>query len=266
VLKTPAHWQRLDFISDLHLKADASASFDAWQAFMQSTRADAVFILGDLFDVWVGDDVMLSAPDSASSPNFEANCAQVLRTAAQRLKIFLMHGNRDFLLGPAFAKAAGLTLLNDPSVLEFATGRSLLSHGDALCLADTDYMQFRSLVRSASWQQDFLQQPLARRLSMAHAMRSQSEDRKRGAVSFADLDPSATCQWLHRAQASTLIHGHTHQPDEYPLASGLRRIVLSDWDASANPARVEILRLSVACADPVGGCTLQRLTPQQAAA
>lgn len=237
VLQAPAHWQRLDFISDLHLQASEPATFSAWERFMQTTRADAVFILGDLFEVWVGDDALMA-------PGFEARCAQILKAASQRLSIFLLHGNRDFLLGSAFAQAGGLTLLHDPSVLCFAGQRWLLSHGDALCLEDTDYLQFRALVRSPEWQENFLSLPLAQRRQMAQDMRSQSETHKRSGVPYADLDEAMTCNWLHMAQASTLIHGHTHKPADHQMGAGLRRIVLSDWDAAATPARAEVLRLS----------------------
>jgi len=237
VLHAPAHWQQLDFISDLHLQASEPATFNAWQHFMQTTQADAVFILGDLFEVWVGDDVLATA-------GFEAGCAQILETASQRLSIFVMHGNRDFLLGSAFAQAGGLTLLPDPSVLEFAGQHWLLSHGDALCLGDTDYLQFRALVRSPAWQENFLSLPLAQRQQMAQDMRRQSEAHKRSGAPYADLDEAMTCHWLGLAQASTLIHGHTHKPADHQMTAGLRRIVLSDWDATATPARTEVLRLS----------------------
>jgi UDP-2,3-diacylglucosamine hydrolase len=252
VLQAPAHWRQLDFISDLHLQDSDLATFSAWQHLMQTTRADAVFILGDLFEVWVGDDVL-------AKPGFEARCAQVLQAASQRLTIFLMRGNRDFLLGAAFAQAGGLTLLDDPSVLNFAGQRWLLSHGDALCLEDTDYQQFRSQVRSAAWQQDFLSLSLAQRQQLAHDMRMQSEARKRSGAPYADLDEPMTCSWLHMAQASTLIHGHTHKPADHQMTEGLRRIVLSDWDATATPPRAEVLRLSAAVAGQAGGSTVQRL-------
>ncbi len=266
VLQAPAHWQRLDFISDLHLKADATATFDAWQTFMQTTRADAVFILGDLFDVWVGDDVMDGDVDTGPSPVFEARCARILHATAQRLKLFLMRGNRDFLLGQAFAKACDLSLLADPSVLDFAGQHWLLSHGDALCLADTDYMQFRAQVRGAAWQREFLDQPLSRRQEIARTLRLQSEAHKRSAASYADLDRRATQNWLNAAQASTLIHGHTHRPANHDLAPGLRRIVLSDWDAEAAPPRAEVLRLSAASPGRPESGIAQRLTIAQAAA
>ena len=252
VLQAPAHWQHLDFISDLHLQTSEPATFKAWQHFMQTTQADAVFILGDLFEVWVGDDVLMT-------PGFEARCAQILKAASQRLSIFVMHGNRDFLLDSAFAQAGELTLLHDPSVLCFAGERWLLSHGDALCLDDTDYLEFRALVRSPAWQENFLSLPLAQRQQMGQDMRRQSEAHKRSGAPYADVDEAMTCSWLQMAQARTLIHGHTHKPADHPMTDGLRRIVLSDWDVSARPARAEVLRLSVACVDPGERNVVQRL-------
>lgn len=257
VLQAPAHWRRLDFISDLHLQASDPATVNAWQRFMQTTQADAVFILGDLFEVWVGDDVLATA-------GFEAGCTQILKAASQRLSIFVMHGNRDFLLGSTFAQAGGLTLLNDPSVLNFAGQHWLLSHGDALCLGDTDYLQFRAQVRSPEWQESFLSLPLAQRQQMAQDMRRQSETHKRSGVPYADLDEPMTCHWLDLAQAGTLIHGHTHKPADHQMTPGLRRIVLSDWDATATPARAEVLRLSAAPSVQAGGSTVQRLKATRA--
>lgn len=261
VLKAPASWRQIDFISDLHLQASESATFLAWQNYLQRTRANALFILGDLFEVWVGDDV-LDAPPPAPSQGvgFELRCAQVLSAAARHLDIFFLPGNRDFLLGPMGAQACGMRLLSDPTVLDFGDERWLLSHGDALCLDDTQYMQFRDEVRSAAWQADFLQQPLAQRQDMARALRASSESRKRSGVAYADLDTPATCRWLQAAQASTLIHGHTHHPADHEMPQGLRRMVLSDWDVTATPARAEVLRL---CLDTDKGYTLQRLAATQ---
>jgi UDP-2,3-diacylglucosamine hydrolase len=246
VLQAPSSWRHIDFISDLHLQAGEAATVQTWQDYMQSTRADALFILGDLFEVWVGDDVIGGALDPEQALGFEADCAQVLKAASRRLPIFFIHGNRDFLLGPAFAKACGMTLLGDPSVLDFAGQRWLLSHGDALCLADTDYLQFRSQVRSAPWQQAFLAKPLAERQAIARTLRAQSETRKRSTATYADVDTETACEWLQTAHASTLIHGHTHKPADHDLPKGLRRIVLSDWDAATTPPRAEVVRLSVA--------------------
>lgn len=261
LLQAPAHWRRLDFIADLHLQAGDDANFDAWRDFMQRTQADAVFILGDLFEVWVGDDAVAEA---SPGDDFAARCVQVLLTTAQRLPVYFMHGNRDFLVGAAFAAACGLTLLDDPSVLEFAGERCLLSHGDALCLQDADYMKFRSQVRSAQWQQTFLQKPLAERQAIGRQMRQQSEEFKRAgkanAVALVDLDVQVTCDWLRSAGASTLIHGHTHRPREHDLGQGLRRVVLSDWDLRASPARASVLRLTKATTpDQAPGARLERL-------
>lgn len=245
LLQAPAHWQRLDFIADLHLQAGDEATFDVWRNFMQRTQADAVFILGDLFEVWVGDDAIDA---SSAGDDFAARCAQVLAATAQRLALFFMHGNRDFLVGAGFAAACNMKLLDDPTVLEFAGERWLLSHGDALCLQDSHYLQFRSQVRSAQWQQAFLQQSLAQRQAIGRQMRSQSEEHKSmGAAKGdlpVDLDSQATRECLQAGAASTLIHGHTHQPAEHDLGQGLRRVVLSDWDASASPPRASVLRLS----------------------
>ena len=266
LLQAPSRWQSVDFISDLHLNSGEPATFRAWQDYMQNTRANAVFILGDLFDVWVGDDVLdRSAIEPDQAPGFESRCAQVLQAASRRLDIFLLHGNRDFLIGPAFAKASGVSLLADPGVLDFAGQRWLLSHGDALCLADTEYMLFRAQVRSAAWQHEFLAKPLAQRQQIARALRTQSETRKRTGVVYTDVDSEASCNWLHAARASTLIHGHTHKPADHALAPGLRRIVLSDWDASALPARGEILRLGVAFSSPAQGSSVQRMAAALAA-
>ena len=237
-------WRTVDFISDLHLSADEPATFAVFQHYLQHTPADAVFMLGDLFEVWVGDDAV--SPDFLARPDasFENACACVLHAAGKRLALFFMHGNRDFLVGRDFMQRCGATLLADPTVLGFAGQRWLLSHGDALCLGDTDYLQFRQWVRSPQWQQDFLARPLAERLGLAREMRRQSEARKRSGADYADVDAAAARQWLQAAGARTLIHGHTHKPAVHNLGDGLRRVVLSDWDAQASAPRADVLRLS----------------------
>ena len=245
-LPAPPSWRTVDFISDLHLQAAEPATFDAWRHYLESTPADAVFILGDLFEVWVGDDAVgedLSSPDAG----FDARCVRAMGEAAGRLALFFMHGNRDFLVGQALMDLCNTTLLHDPTVLEFPAGsgrRWLLSHGDALCLDDTDYMAFRRQVRSAEWQQAFLAKPLAERQEIARALRRQSEARKRSGASYADVDADAARQWLRAAAAATLIHGHTHMPAQHDLGGGLSRVVLSDWDPAAPVPRADVLRLS----------------------
>jgi UDP-2,3-diacylglucosamine hydrolase len=235
-LVAPAPWRTADFISDLHLQASDVATFDAWRAYMRGTPASAVFILGDLFDVWVGD-------DAAIPPGFEADCAAVLKATAGRVPVFFMHGNRDFLVGRAAMQSSGATLLDDPTVLTFLGQRWLLTHGDALCLDDTEYLAFRAQVRSPDWQRDFLAKPLAERRAIGRGLREQSEARKRSGAAYGDVDTNAACAWLQAADAQAMIHGHTHSPAEHALGNGLRRIVLSDWDASAVPPRLQVLRV-----------------------
>jgi UDP-2,3-diacylglucosamine hydrolase len=236
-LHAPDTWRRIDFISDLHLQEGEPATFDAWRRFMAACDADALFILGDLFEAWVGD-------DAAAEPGFESDCAEVLRATARRLPVFFMQGNRDFLVGAALMRSTGLTLLQDPTVLVFAGQRWLLSHGDALCIADEDYQAFRRKVRDAAWQAQFLGQPLAQRRAIARGLRTESEERAKSGVEYADVDAPSAVQWLTDARARTLVHGHTHAPREHDLGGGFQRVVLSDWDARAQPPRMEVLHLS----------------------
>jgi UDP-2,3-diacylglucosamine hydrolase len=255
-MQAPPHWKTLDFISDLHLQASEESTFAAWQAYMQQTKADAVFILGDLFEVWVGDD--------AAADGFERQCALVLQATTRRIPVFFMHGNRDFLVGNAFMQQCQCSLLDDPMVLDFAGQNLLLSHGDALCLADVDYQQFRTKVRSEIWQRDFLAQPLAQRKTIARGLREQSELRKKSAVEYADLDSTAASEWLLKTNSHCLIHGHTHQPADHVLPGGLQRVVLSDWDLAAKPARGEVLRLEKtagAITDGAKTVSMTRISP-----
>lgn len=231
------HWHTLDFISDLHLQSEGSATFEAWKNHLQNTSADALFILGDLFEVWVGDDVL------TSGHTFEAECTQLLRQAAQRMQIFILHGNRDFLLGQACMRACNATLITDPCVLVTSHQRYLLTHGDALCTDDTAYMQFRAQVRTEKWQDHFLSLPLAQRLDIARQLRQQSEARKQSDAEYADVNNSLALEWLQSHQAQHMIHGHTHHPAQHVLDGNHSRWVLSDWEMdSAN--RAEILRMT----------------------
>ncbi|OYT92093.1 MAG: UDP-2,3-diacylglucosamine diphosphatase [Burkholderiales bacterium PBB3] len=237
-LQAPSHWRAIDFISDLHLQATELKTLQAWQHYLQSTTADAVFILGDLFEVWVGDDA-IDAPSS-----FERLCTQTLRKASGRLALYILHGNRDFLMGQALMQAAGATLIADPTVLHFADQRYLLTHGDALCLEDTAYLAFREQVRSAAWQIAFLEKPLSERQALARQMRSQSELRKRSGVEYADVDAGAADRLLLDSGAETMIHGHTHKPNHHALGGTRSRWVLSDWDLDHPPARADVLRIA----------------------
>lgn len=236
VLDAPAHWQAVDLISDLHLQAGEPATFEAWRDWMDRTDADAVLILGDLFEVWVGDDVLAHDP-------FAQACAEVLHRAAQRCQVGFMPGNRDFLVGDDFLRHCGVQRLQDPTVLLLGQDRIVLSHGDALCLDDADYQQFRSEVRSPAWQQAFLARPLPERLALARELREQSRQRQQAMVTHADADTALSLRWLDAAHSDCLIHGHTHRPADHRLAPNRTRHVLSDWSLDHAPQRAQVLRL-----------------------
>lgn len=237
-VQAPQHWQRVDFISDLHLDALESTTFDAWVQHMAHTPADALFILGDLFEVWVGDD---------TQDPFALQCIAALKATAQRMPVYFMCGNRDFLVGHDLLKASGMQGLSDPTVLALPTAddsqptRILLSHGDALCLDDHDYLAFRAQVRQPEWQAAFLAKPLAERQAYARDVRSKSEARKQSHQDYADVDTQAAITWLKATQAQVLLHGHTHKPAVHDLGDGLSRWVLSDWHADAEPPRLEVV-------------------------
>lgn len=248
----PDHWRAIDLISDLHLDAAHPATFEGWKRQLLGASADAVFLLGDVFEAWVGDD--------ARFDGFERECAQVLKAASARRTVAFMAGNRDFLVGEALLADCGVQRLHDPTLLTAWGRTALLTHGDALCLADTDYQRFRAMVRDPAWQQAFLARPLAERQAMARQMRDASEANKRGQsfADWADVDSEAAVAWLRAAGARQMIHGHTHRPGSGPLAPGFERHVLSDWDLDVPAPRAEVLRLT-----PAG---IARLTPAQALA
>lgn len=246
--RAPAHWQAVDFIADLHLHAADPATFAAFCRYLDTPadqRGDALFILGDLFEVWVGDDALTAPPEGERA--FLQDCAHRLSAFAAHTPVFFMAGNRDFLLGTAGLEACGMTGLADPTRLEWAGQPWLLSHGDALCIDDHDYQRFRAEVRSARWQTAFLARPLADREAFARDLRARSEARKRehglDAALWADVDGATAREWLAAAGSRHLIHGHTHRPARHDLGGGCERWVLSDWDAGAHTPRAEVLRL-----------------------
>jgi UDP-2,3-diacylglucosamine hydrolase len=251
VVNAPSCWRTIDLMADLHLQDSDVATFTAWQHYMASTQADALFILGDLFEVWVGDDIALC--DTHQPIGFEAKCQHILADASLRMSLFFMHGNRDFLLGQVAAQACGMTLLSDPTVLVFDQQRWLLSHGDALCLDDISYQQFRRQVRTETWCHEFLVKPLRERQAMGRSLRAQSTSHKSMNV---DINILAAQHWLDVADAPTLIHGHTHHPYDRILSLAdtkhQRYLALGDWNMSATPPRSDVLRLST-------GATTKRL-------
>ncbi len=228
------HLSRLAFLSDVHLQATEMPTFRAWSDHLLHVQADAMFMLGDLFEVWVGDDVLLDP-----QAEFERDCLQQIHALSQRMPVYWIAGNRDFLLGDAACTTAGMQALNDPCVLLTSGGNYLLSHGDAMCLADTDYLDFRRMVRSAEWQQAFLAKPLHERLLAAQQMRAQSQARKATQTEWVDVDTQAAVDSLMEHQATVLVHGHTHRPADHQMNPTLSRYVLSDWEADANAPRLQ---------------------------
>ena len=230
-------WRSIELLSDVHLHTAMPRTFDAWRRHLHDTDADALLILGDLFEVWVGDDARIEP--------FERHCAQVLREAASKRPTAFLAGNRDFLVGRDLLDECGVQQLADPTLLVAFGRRWLLTHGDELCVADVAYQQFRAEVRSAAWQQRFLALPLAERQLKARAMRdaSQAHQAGRGPEQWADVDDAAACDWIARSGADAMIHGHTHRPATHALPCGKPRHVLGDWDFDGTRPRARILRL-----------------------
>ena len=230
-------WRAVEFISDLHLAQEQPATVERWARYLRESRADAILILGDLFEVWIGD-------DARELCSFEHAVAQVLREAAGQRAVGFMVGNRDFLVGSALLRDCGIVALPDPTVLDAWGQRVLLTHGDALCLDDTAYQRFRTEVRSEKWRRAFLARPLAERARLARAMRDASEAHKRSQVEWSDVDPAAAVAWMHACDARDMVHGHTHRPGSEVVAPGFTRHVLSDWDCDTEPRRAQALRLT----------------------
>ena len=238
------HWRGIELLSDLHLGEQAPSTAHALAEHLAASDADLIVLLGDLFEVWIGDE-QLDAPADPASPMAQA--LQALAEAARRRPVAMLTGNRDFLLGPEAARRLGWTVLPDRCVLQAFGHRQVLVHGDAECLDDRDYQRFRAQVRTPGWREAFLARPLAERMAVARSLRDGSEQRKReqGLAGYADLDRAEMLSLLAAAGADRLIHGHTHRPGDERLGPGLSRHVLSDWDLDGQhgPARAEVLRL-----------------------
>ncbi len=217
------------FISDLHLcesRPAITSTFVRW-LLNQATQAEALYILGDFFEYWAGDDAL--------QPSFHQPIMQALKqTVELGTKVYLMHGNRDFLMGADFATATGVTLLADPSLISLYGKTVLLMHGDTLCTDDLSYMAFRQQVREPSWQAQFLSQTVAIRQSFIEQARKKSEsDKSTKAMAIMDVNNSALESVLrHYHYPEILIHGHTHKPmlHRHEIAQhACQRYVLGDW-------------------------------------
>lgn len=208
------------FLSDLHLEDAGSACFLTFARLMrlESERVDDIYILGDLTEVWVGDD-----DDGPLAMALKA----ALKTAAERCRVHLMHGNRDFLMGERLAVETGVALIEDPLLLEDGT---LLSHGDAFCVDDGAYQQMRALFRSASWQQEILGRTLDERRALARQLRNESIAQSANkAENIMDVSEPEVNRVMTDTGARRLVHGHTHRPGRHVAAWGVR-YVLGAWE------------------------------------
>lgn len=216
------------FISDLHLSPRTPGAISLFRTFLNgpAKTAKALFILGDFFEAWVGDDDMETPPH----PDILAALHQA---TSEGLAIYVMHGNRDFLLGPSFAERSGCQLIDDPYILSTPEWQFVLSHGDSLCTDDTTYQTFRTQVRQKAWQQAFLSRPLTERHALATHMRQTSEQTQSEKENpYTDLNPGETDDFLRQHGYATFIHGHTHQPAKHDhIVDGIHveRWVLADW-------------------------------------
>ncbi|QNA88773.1 UDP-2,3-diacylglucosamine diphosphatase [Massilia sp. Dwa41.01b] len=230
-MSTPARTLAL-FISDLHLQESHAATADAFFSFLHEHAAHTrqLYLLGDIFEYWAGD-------DDLDTP-FHARVVAALRTLADAgVELYWMAGNRDFLVGADFARAAGLTLLAEPHVVEVKGQRIALVHGDAECTLDANYMEFRKMVRNRAWQAQFLAMPLAQRKTIIAGLREGSrEAHTTKSYDIMDVTPEAIETVFATTGADVLIHGHTHRPALH-LHGSRRRYVLPDWESDATPAR-----------------------------
>lgn len=224
------------FISDLHLcpeRADLAARFFAFLAATGKTDVAALFILGDLFDAWIGD-------DDLDEPFNARICGELRQLTAHGTQLYFLAGNRDFLIGEGFAAATGARLL--PETIKVGVGGTavLLLHGDTLCTDDVDYQRFRAQVRDAAWQAGFLSRPLAERRAEARNLRERSRQATQAkALEIMDVNAASVRATLLAAGCQRMIHGHTHRPgcEQIPLHGGMaERWVLSDWDSGRGDA------------------------------
>lgn len=218
------------FISDLHLHESRPQVTRAFFQFLytQAIHAEALYILGDFFDAWIGDDDDSELVQDVASGLHKLNELGVA--------IYFMHGNRDFLLGEAYAKKAGMELIPDGIIIDLYGMPTLLMHGDSLCTGDIEYQQFRTMVRSPQWQQQILAQPLAARRALAAQMREKSQSMNSlKAEDILDVSPAEVIAQMDAAGVTRLIHGHTHRPARHQLVIAgkpAERIVLGDWHDS----------------------------------
>jgi len=212
------------FISDCHVDPARPEVAEALTDFLdrRAAGAERLYLLGDLFEVWLGDDT----PAGELEPVIEA-----LRRRCADTETFFLAGNRDFLLGRDFASRVGLSLLDEPELLQLGERRVLLIHGDTLCTDDHDYQAFRAIVRSPAWQSEFLAKSLAERQQIAAGLRQDSTAAMaQKSMEIMDVNAQAVLDCFASQQVDTIIHGHTHRPGRHDYCGGLVRYVLGDWN------------------------------------
>lgn len=220
------------FASDIHLKPSLPTTTEAFFTFLKrAVQAEQLYLLGDLFEYWAGD-------DDIPTP-YNRQIIDAIRAVSEAdTKVFWIAGNRDFLVGGAFAAATGATLLDDPSVIDIAGKRIVLTHGDAQCTDDAPYMAFRATVRQPQWQAEFLSMPLAQRKAIIEGLRNDSKmEQKEKTVAIMDVNPVAIAKLFSESNTGIMIHGHTHRPALHHYPQGLRRYVLPDWECESAPPR-----------------------------
>lgn len=224
------------FVSDVHLQANMLGTTQAFLNFLQqhAVNAQQLYLLGDLFEYWAGD-------DDIASPYNRLIVDEIRAVSDAGVAVFWIPGNRDFLVGPEFASAIDGSTLPDPSVITLCNRRIVLAHGDAQCTDDRDYMAFRVKVREPRWQQEFLEMPLAQRKSIIEGLRSGSREAQQSkSYEIMDVNQAAITSLFDASNATTMIHGHTHRPasHEYKSVQGKRhRHVLPDWDCDTDRPR-----------------------------
>ncbi|MDO6513256.1 UDP-2,3-diacylglucosamine diphosphatase [Neptuniibacter sp. 2_MG-2023] len=217
------------FISDLHLKPERPDLSRAFSSFLSHTAkgAEALYLLGDIFDAWIGDD--------APVPGIEPLVSQLKQLSDSGCKIYFQHGNRDFLVGKAFTDSIGAELLPEQIVHSLPIGNALILHGDQLCTDDQEYMQFRAMVRNPAWQNEILSKPIAERIALAKQLRATSKERTAEKDDYiTDVNADEVNKRLNDAHVQLMIHGHTHRPAIHKLTiegNEATRIVLGDWES-----------------------------------
>lgn len=214
------------FISDLHLSPYQPGISRLFMDFLtqHTANAERLYILGDLFEVWLGDDMVL--------PDYQPVIAE-LKQLSERIPVYVMHGNRDFLMREQFAEMSGCQLLDDAEVIDLYGKQTLLLHGDTLCTDDTAYQNFRAMVRNPDWQNEMLAKSPEERLALAKKYREASQEanqEKQDAI--MDVNQQAVEQTMQEYKVQHLIHGHTHRPAIHRFeldGEAAERIVLSDW-------------------------------------